>query len=443
MNEIQQDIELDEARRFVDSKLGVIKAVVEARRRIGESHYFHYSCRLTNLERVLSSNNNPLFSTNASLNKKQCELSAIAEALERYCAVMKNYEDEQLYLSYNNKDGKNFIHPNTLPACSDSEYENPYNILSKPKENHKYYWTMCYDLINKKEIYVPSSFIYLQTTINSKSELITTPNSTGTAGGQTIEDATNNAILEGLEREAIMVTWLNQLPRHKIDLESINNTEILKRIDALEKLGNKVNLFDIRTDFSIPIIFCILQSKKYPYITTSAAAKLSPIPAIVRALDEAYSTRKFAAYNEEIFKERIYYKDYKNVIDFEDHLYLYNMTDMQKKLDFLVQSKEKISIDSLPQNKNILNSSSKQILEYFIKEFSKRNINLIVKDITTSDICNSSFKFVKMFSPELVWLTPNHNYRFLKNKRIKSCLPKMGFNSFLNNEITNLPHPFA
>jgi ribosomal protein S12 methylthiotransferase accessory factor len=410
---------------------------------MGESNYFHYSCKLTNIDRIVDIPQSPQYSTNASMDKQHSEISAIAEALERYCAIIKNYEEEQIYISFNDNSHYNLIPINNFPICADYEYTNSYNILSKPNAKQKYYWTKCYDLINNKSIYVPSSFIFLQFNINSKDEILNTPNSTATAGGQTLEEAIINAVLEGLERDAIMITWLNQLPRSKINLNTIDSKDISIRIKAIQKLGTEIFLFDISTDFNIPIILCIIRSDEYPYYIVSAAAKLNPINAISRALDEGYATRKFALFNKEKFKIKQYYKDYQNVINFDDHLYLYNKPNMHDKFNFLVKSKDNITINSLTNNHDLKCYSYRQLLEYFIIEFQKRGMNFIIKDITTSDLSNSIFKFVKVFIPELVWLTPNHNYRFLKNKRIKNCLRKIGFSSYLEKEITNLPHPFA
>jgi ribosomal protein S12 methylthiotransferase accessory factor len=434
---------LREARKFIDPKFGLIKYLVNSRRNMGESHYFHSSCRITNLNRVLEHTFSPDYSTNASMNKTRTEISAIAEALERYCAIMKNFEEEHIYTSVHENTQYNLFPLDNAPKCTDEEYRNRYNPLSKPDKKQKYHWTKCLDLINQKEVYVPSPYIFLQFQIQSKKELINTPNSTATAGGQTIEEASVNAILEALERDAIMVTWLNQLPRRRIRTDALDHDGIPERIKAIQKMGVEIFLFDISTDFNIPVILCILHSKVYPYFTVAAAAKVDPFHAISRALDEGYTTRKYALYNHENFNVKNYYKDYRNVINYEDHIFLFNKPNMQDKLDFLLQSTETTAAESMPHDAHLNECSAKHMLDYFIQEFKNREMNLVIKDITTSDIATSIFKFVKVFAPELVWLTPNHNYRFLDNKRIKECLPKIGYESHLSKKITDVPHPFA
>jgi ribosomal protein S12 methylthiotransferase accessory factor len=384
----------------------------------------------------------PLHAVGGSLDKTHAEISAICEALERYCGVMKNFEDDQIYISYSERQERNLLALDKLPACENDEYANLHNPICRPKEKQKYFWTKCHDLINNCEIYVPSSFVFLKSTFESKKELLTTPNSTGTAGGQSIEQATVNALLEALERDALMLTWLNQLPRDMIDVASIKQEEITKRIGAFRRMDCEVFLFDIRSDFAVPVILCIIKSSKYPFLTVTAAAKLNVYSAVQRALDEAYTTRNFGLFNKERHYLKNYDKAFSNVVDFEDHYALYNKPHMQNNLDFLIHNctrQTKLNTDCSITDQ----SNYPTILEYFTNEFKKRNYNLIVKDLTTSDIADSIFKFVKVISPELIYLSPNHNYRYLANTRIKNVLPLIGFADYQNRQITNLPHPFA
>ncbi|PKL89367.1 MAG: hypothetical protein CVV23_05400 [Ignavibacteriae bacterium HGW-Ignavibacteriae-2] len=434
---------LTEARKFVNPKLGIIKFCVSRKRIWGEDNYFQYACELAKMGRIINMPHFPVSSTSASMDKTQAEIGAIVEGLERYCGVMKYFEDVPIYTSESENIENNLFPVKELPICLDEEYSNFYNFLSKPNSNQSYYWTKCRDLINDNDIYVPSSYIFLNHNINQKNEIISTPNSTGTAGGQLLEKATVNAILEALERDAIMITWLNQIPRNKIDIDTIKNKDILKRINAHKRNKSEVFLFDISTDFDIPIVLCVIKSPEYPEITVTAAAKLNSDEAVCRALDEAFTTRNFGLYNKSKFYIKNYDDKFHNVIDFEDHYYLYNKPKMQNKLDFLIKNDKTIHINELANNEKLEHYESQEVLEYFIDEFKKRSFHLISKEITTSDISHSIFRFVKIFTPNLVVLSPNHNLRFLKNNRIKDILPQIGYSDYSNKKITNLPHPFA
>lgn len=79
-------------------------------------------------------------------------------------------------------------------------------------------------------------------------------------------------------------------------------------------------------------------------------------------------------------------------------------------------------------------------LEYCVDILKKNNLNLYVKDITSTDIHRLGFTVVKVIIPDLQQIEADFNYRFLNCERLDKVPIKLGYKK--NVSINNNPHPF-
>jgi thiazole/oxazole-forming peptide maturase SagD family component len=115
---------------------------------------------------------------------------------------------------------------------------------------------------------------------------------TGLACGNSLAEAILHGLYETVERDAIMITWLNRLPARRISLD-----RLAPAIDAdspWARLGGRgLFVHDITTDVAIPTRLAVLIDRSSPraFVTVGAAAHDNPDRALEKAVAEALSLR--------------------------------------------------------------------------------------------------------------------------------------------------------
>jgi ribosomal protein S12 methylthiotransferase accessory factor len=431
---------LEKSSVLIHPRTGVIRSVIEMPQFPGEPLFFQYTAVLTDINKIGNCSYFSRVAGGTSIYREEAMIKAIGEAIERYCAFIWE-EDRLVRDTARNLSGK-AIDLELLPMCSDKEYSNPNNYLKRPHPDMELAWCEAYSLVKKNWVLVPASYIYLAS-LDREDSLITLPVSTGLACGVNLEEAILSGIYEVVERDALMITWLNRLPRAKIDIHSIHHAGIQERIQRLQEANLEPYFFDITTDIKITSVLLVLVARNstIPVLTVTAATHADPARALEKVIDEGVATRKYCV---SLFKggipKEIDFQDFSKITTFEDHLLLYAYPEMAQHLDFLLGSKAVIKFREL-QARYQLNHSLKDVKALF----SIKGMDVLVSDLTTSDIEEAGFKVVRVLIPGLQPLSQNHNIRYLANRRIYEMPKLLGYDSRVRDEaeINPLPHPFA
>ncbi|MRB61796.1 bacteriocin biosynthesis protein SagD, partial [Bacillus thuringiensis] len=82
----------------------------------------------------------------------------------------------------------------------------------------------------------------------------------GLATGSTRLQAVENAALECIERDAIVITWLNQLSVPLIDQQTKPDESVQYYLKIANENGFEVFFFDITTDIKIPTYLVLVRN---------------------------------------------------------------------------------------------------------------------------------------------------------------------------------------
>ena len=118
----------------------------------------------------------------------------------------------------------------------------------------------------------------------SEKFFIAPKNSNGGAGGFSKQSAIVSAILELVERESFLLHWLTKTSARQIFVDVISKDErdtsvknylskIEKIVSRLARFGIEVKLYDISSDFGIPVVLCISEDK-YSKIKNNQVKKM-------------------------------------------------------------------------------------------------------------------------------------------------------------------------
>lgn len=123
--------------------------------------------------------------------------------------------------------------------------------------------------------------------------LVCDTNSSGTAASTSLEDAETRALLELMERDAIMRSWFEQKPPPRLDT-SLLAEHWQRRARHWESQGRTVHILDMSTD-GVDIIQVVIVGDDFPSFANGCAAVIRSGPDSYNvALQKAFQEAEFA-----------------------------------------------------------------------------------------------------------------------------------------------------
>jgi thiazole/oxazole-forming peptide maturase SagD family component len=140
-------------------------------------------------------------------------------------------------------------------------------------------------LADGKPVEVLAQEVFLDWANTNGENLISDADSSGCAASANLEDATNRALLECIERDAFAIWWYGRQSRQHFPLSAIDN--IHPRLSwCLEQRSRKTILIDITTEFKIPVVAAISYDQAGSNIAIGTAAASNTEAALLSAVTE-------------------------------------------------------------------------------------------------------------------------------------------------------------
>lgn len=394
-------------------KFGIVNAMLE-RHELDKYNLYMYQCLSANtvslfdLSREVSSGG-----LGVNESKRIAMISCLAEALERYC--MSYIPQNEIIKNKKENLKKEYTFDNYF-LYTDKQYKE-LNMFLNPN-NESIEWTKIYNINDTESFkYWPASLIYLPYDLNKP---VAETTSTGMAAGFTLDECFQSGLLELIERDALMINFMQRLNPPEINIQSIDGTN-KKFIKMIEKEYN-IKIYKLYSDIKVPIYLSIIykQEKNKFHYGIGACAGLDSDYAINKSLKECLFTY---FYSLNIMDAR--QENPKKIKTLYEHFLYYQGNNFNKLLfnsKIINYQKEKFSFNDL------------------LQELKKLNINVYYKELTTNDIKKTGIKVVKVIVPSLIDLDKSHLYPRLGATRFFLVPQKLKLN--YNSELTNMPHPF-
>lgn len=260
-------------------------------------------------------------------------------------------------------------------------------------------------------------------------------NSSGTAAHATIESALEHAVLENIEREAFMVTWLNRIRRTPFRKESLPNS-IQRRIHGLELLGFHVEIVDITYDLT-PVVLIVLSYTKGSFFSCSTASGYNYECIIDRSLKEAeasaYCRLRDGSSRTILTKSE--------VISTMDHGGFYENARRRTHALFLFgDQNDRIPLREMEERVRIRSR------EMLYDRIASLGMNIYFADMTMQcRLENLSFKVVRAFIPGMVPMNFGHGIEPLGLDRVQALPVQAGIlpKKVGAHRLNRWPHPFT
>lgn len=420
--------------KLVDKRTGLIKELLYENHVLGMIPMYmtiatRHAVKNDNLDVIIPAISNGLGADFFSINKT--EIAAIGETVERYCSVF--LESELIQGSYEELSvNMNLINPEEVTRLSDGQLEEMNLKLMKVDESTEFYWIKGLDIEEQKDTWIPTDLAHLYPLLNNKYPIRDIV-STGLATGNSIKDSVTRGMLECIERDSIVIMWLNKIPYPIVNLDSIESEEIKDVINLIQSANSniQVTILDISTDINVPTYFSILKSENFPYLSVGASCDFNSITAINKSLTEAAASYNLSL--KRYHSNQINFKSGYPISSMENHSDYFALNPIEsisKELNFLFEGKV---IDFEPYSVNKIRN-----YDDLLKELNNLNIKSYMVDLTTSDIKSINLNVVRIVMPKLAFLevsTP-----LLNCERIFTVPQKLGFKS--PSKLNDVIHPF-
>lgn len=192
-------------------------------------------------------------------SRREAELACLFESIERYSLCYQGAE-QSIRASVKGLGDEVASHA-LLYAFSDAQYEErddwnrrhsgmPYVPPKLPKQV-EIDWSRCWSLDSTRIGWIPTQLAYLGESLG-RSVVFYVSDSAGCAAGREPAQAMLNGLLELIERDAVAIWWYNRLARPNVVCKATDGRHS-RWPGLLKSLGRDYCLFDITTDFNVPV----------------------------------------------------------------------------------------------------------------------------------------------------------------------------------------------
>ncbi len=382
---------------------------------------------------------------------------SIAEGIERYSWKTSEdfYKRKIIYSTYE-KLKKKALDIFLLAGFSEkNKKEN--DILSFDKSSC-FGWTKVFSILSGKKIYYPVQLLshhYFKIKVKSPENsqgsepMLRWPVSTGLATGRSIQEAVVKGILEIIERDAFMITYLNKLPPPQIDLEYLSeqDEDIRNILKSFRCCRLKITLLQIPTDFPVFVFMALITDHPgmTPALTIGASADFDIKKCLLDALAESLSIRLALRMDPSFFKESFSPKR----INREGRLFYWSNPENLPKINFLFKgAPKKIELPAETKFLNLSVEEENENLKIYYSEKLKDlkdalrclNYDGCYIGMTPKEVKKAGLHCTVTVIPELQPMHLDERIPYFSGRRLKEVPIKLGYQPA--EKINTEPHPF-
>lgn len=369
----------------------------------------------------------------AAWTREESIAAAIGEAVERYaCGVY----DKDAFMLAPYRDVAEYTAPLEQWTLYTEEQYRREEAPPPPTPDTRAYWIEGYSLTRQKKAFVPAAFVFVPYRNEPEEDAIVwEASSSGAACGCSLEEAILGGICEVVERDAVMITWLDQLPAPRLRLEEIGHPHVAYALERIACTSYQLVINDVATDIALPTFLATLfnQNNVPPFSVVASACGLDKNRAILKSIIELMHGIQAT---QTILKLYPNFDLDQETHTLEEHTLLYAKYDLRDRLAFLTENCETRSWDAIPQ---LTTGRVTSDIELCVQILEEQGYEVVVVDITPPEIVECGLFVVKVVIPGMAPLHSRSTLRPLGLKRVSHLPVKLGYGP---RELNPFPHPF-
>ncbi|HEX4700885.1 MAG TPA: TOMM precursor leader peptide-binding protein, partial [Pseudonocardiaceae bacterium] len=226
-------------------------------------------------------------SSGKGVTRLDAEVSALCEALERYCGHARG-DEATIRESYRQFDDE-AIHPDTCQLYDPRQYTDratwnaahgPFQRVCDPfDETVVRNWTPVWSLTQQRHRLLPTALLYYGGPRTPGASQLRA-DSNGNAAGSSVEDAVLHGLLELVERDAVAIWWYNRTRQRAVDIEAFGDHWVTHMCALHTELGREVWVLDVTSDLGVPAMAALSRRTAGPHEDIMLGFGAHPDPAV-------------------------------------------------------------------------------------------------------------------------------------------------------------------
>jgi ribosomal protein S12 methylthiotransferase accessory factor len=380
-----------------------------------------------------------------TLSYEEAELTAILEALERYCGLTPRGKRTVVRDTYRRL-AADALDPATVGLHAPDQYARPDFPFQAYHPDRELDWVWGYSFLRERPVLVPELLAYYS--LGGDGFVYETSN--GCALGGSLVEAIFHGILEVVERDAFLLTWYAQLRAPRLDPGSLADAELRGMIHRFEELtGYELFLHNITMENRIPSVWVTAKNRRADgaNLVCAAGSNLDPVRAVKSALHELTGTlqsldERYEANRSECLEM---YRDPFRVRHMEDHSLLYSLPQAGERLSFLLDGRGRWQsfAEAFPRWET--HADLAEDLKDVIAVFRRLQLDVIVVDQTAPELTQNGLHCVKVLIPGMLPMTFGYHLTRLEGlNRVLRVPCELGYakKPLKRSQLNPHPHPF-
>ncbi len=376
----------------------------------------------------------------------EAELTAMLEALERYCGLAPRGKRAGVRGSFRSL-AADALNPAAVGLHRPDQYARPDFPFQPYHPDRELDWVWGYSFLRQGPILVPRLLAYYSLGCGDGFVYET---SNGCALGGTLVEAIFHGILEVVERDAFLLTWYARLPAPRLDPSSLDDPELRAMIHRFQEFtGYDLFLHNITMENRIPSVWLTAKNRRSTgaNLVCAAGAHLDPVRAIKSALHELTGTLAFLNDRYEANRNRcqqMYYDPF-SVRRMEDHSLLYSLPQAEERLSFLLDGRDESRAFSAAFPHWETHADLADDLRDVLAVFRRLQLDVIVVDQTAPELRRNGLHCVKVLIPGMLPMTFGHHLTRLEGlERVLRVPQQLGYTKrpLRRSQLNPHPHPF-
>jgi ribosomal protein S12 methylthiotransferase accessory factor len=416
---------------------GIVSAIVRTTHAPDDARLVHYACGLASTRRVLGDVSVD-YGGGSHPQAARARAAALGEAIERYSASF--VPGERLVFATALDLSGQAVDPARFALFHSRQLAAPGFPFQPFTHATRLAFVEGFSLADGEPAFLPAQLVYLGSPASGDAR-IGYPTSSGLACGATLEEATLAALLELVERDAVMIQWSNRVSLPRLDWGDDDEIIALER-RCFSPSHLRYSVLDGSVLSGLPVAIAVVHGPEGERAALGMGGGCAPrvAQAWLKALSEAFSVYRWLSTR--IAQEpEVTVPAAEHICSFDDHMLFYGDDENARQAAFLDASPTRSPTSAVAE---LVGDTPRSLIEDVVARLRRIGASAYAVEVTSPDVAALGLHVVRVLAPELCPLDVVHTARYLGGRRLYHAAFEAGLTDapLRFEEVNPLPHPF-